>query len=188
MKRDFEEIRERVGILDIAHYLMKRGKRPTLFYYPNEKTPSIRIYEKTRSFYDFGRAIGGDCIKLYSHIKKCNQWTAVQEIRELYNIEEAPDREDVGEKIQQRETELKRQQQREQEFKVAWRKEVEFLKWWEGVCKQALEEKRFSPFSKSQVSLVAELQQVSYRLDVLCGLIGTKLDQEEILKEAGYRL
>lgn len=84
--------------------------------------------------------------------------------------------------------EQKRQEQREQEFKAAWRKEVDFLKWWEEVCRQTLEEKRFPPFSESQVSLVAELQQVSYKLDVLCGLVGTKSDQKEILKKAGYKL
>lgn len=188
MKKDFEKIQEQVEILDLAQYLMKQGKKTTLFYYPNERTASIKIYPNTQSFYDFGRAVGGDCIKLYSHIKKCNSWTAVQELRKLYNIERKPDKEDIREKIQQQKMEQKRQEQREQEFKAAWRKEVDFLKWWEEVCRQTLEEKRFPPFSESQVSLVAELQQVSYKLDVLCGLVGTKSDQKEILKKAGYKL
>lgn len=182
MEKDFEEIREQVEILDLAQCLMKRGKRPTLFYYPNEKTPSIRIYEDTRSFYDFGRTVGGDCIKLYSHIKKCNQWTAVQEIRELYNIGKEPNKEDVREKIQRQKMERKRKQQREQEFKMAWRKEVEFLKWWEEVCKQALKERRFPPFSESQASLVAELQKVSYKLDVLCAV--NQKDYQRLKPEA----
>lgn len=168
MEKDFEQIREKVEILDVAHCLMKQGKKPILFYYPDERTASIKIYSNTQSFYDFGRGTGGDCIRLYSHIKKCDSWTAVQELRKLYNIKKEPDKEGIKEKIHQRKAELKRQQQREQEFKAAWRKEVEFLKQWEEVCKQALEEKRFSPFSESETSLVSELQKVSYKLDILC--------------------
>lgn len=182
MKKDFKQIREKVEILDVAHYLMKQGKRPTLFYYPDERTASIKIYSNIQSFYDFGRAIGGDCIKLYSHVKKCNSWIAIQELRKLYNVEKEPDKEGVREKIQQREAELKKQQQREQEFKVAWRKEVEFLKWWEEICKKTLEEKRFPPFSESQASLVAELQKVSYKLDVLCAV--NQKDYQRLKPEA----
>lgn len=56
---------------------------------------------------------------------------------------------------------------------------------WERLYKRAIEEKIFSPLSEMQEFVVSELQKTSHKLDILCGLIGDRADQEKILKEAG---
>lgn len=168
MKKDFEEIREQVEILDLARYLMKQGKKPTLFYYPNEKTASVKIYEKTRSFYDFGRATGGDCVKLYSHIKKCDQWVALQEIRMLYKIEK-PDKERVREKIRQQEAERRTIEYQKQEKQRYWRQEVDFLK----KLLEAYEKEiaKADPFSDTWCHCMNKKQLTEYELDCICRII-----------------
>ena len=48
-----------------------------MYIYPGEKTASIRIYAETQSFYDFGRCTGGDVIRLWSHVRDVDSWTAL---------------------------------------------------------------------------------------------------------------
>lgn len=78
-KEDFELIRQQVNIEAVAGMLMRRQGRA--YIYPGERTGSVYIYPKTNTFYDFGRAVGGDVIRLWSHIKGCNSWTALKEYR-----------------------------------------------------------------------------------------------------------
>lgn len=63
-----------------------------MYIYPGEKTASIRIYAETQSFYDFGRCTGGDVIRLWSHVRDVDSWTALYEstrsrqlVEELYS-------------------------------------------------------------------------------------------------------
>ena len=85
MQENFENIRSQVDIENIAIHLMGRPERG-MFKYPDEKTASLKIYPKTQSFYDFGRNTGGDCIRLWSHVRGCDNWTSLQEICALYGI------------------------------------------------------------------------------------------------------
>lgn len=62
----FEEIRKKIPIVEVARHLLKPGQKPNIFYYPGEKTASIKVYPETGSFFDFGRCVGGDCIRLWS--------------------------------------------------------------------------------------------------------------------------
>lgn len=72
-KEDFELIRQQVNIEAVAGMLMRRQGRA--YIYPGERNGSVYIYPKTNTFYDFGRAVGGDVIRLWSHIKGCNSWS-----------------------------------------------------------------------------------------------------------------
>ena len=54
MKEDFELVKEKIRIEEMAQYLLGEPVR-NMYYYPEEKTPSIKIYPKTQSFYDFGQ-------------------------------------------------------------------------------------------------------------------------------------
>ena len=54
--------------------------------------------------------------------------------------------------------------------------------------KRAKEEKIFSPLSEMQEFVVSELQITSHKLDILCGLIGDRADQEKILRESGWTI
>ena len=63
-REDFETVSRQIDIETVADYLLK--KQGHLYKFPGEKTASIKIYPESASFYDFGRGIGGDCIKLSS--------------------------------------------------------------------------------------------------------------------------
>ena len=91
-----------------------------MFKHPDEKTASLRIYPQTQSFFDFGRGIGGDSIRLWSHIKGCDNWSAMNEIAALYGISAAlneTDKENIVAKIKRQE---KAQKEREQAEKRKW--------------------------------------------------------------------
>ena len=88
-KQDFEEVKQLVSIEVVANLLLRKQGR--MYIYPGEKTGSIRIYPATQSFYDFGRSTGGDVIRLWSHIKDCDSWTALCQIRETFGLS-APNR------------------------------------------------------------------------------------------------
>ena len=85
MKENFEIIKAQVDIKNLAVYLLG-GPERGMFKYPGEKTASIKIYSQTNSFFDFGRGVGGDCIKLWSHIRHCDSWTALQEVAIVFGI------------------------------------------------------------------------------------------------------
>ena len=87
--------------------MQKQGKN---YIFPSEKNASIRLYQNTQSFYDFGRATGGDVIRLWSHIKDCDSWTALCQIRETFGLN-APDRKNSRELIAQQQEARKRQQE-----------------------------------------------------------------------------
>ena len=65
---NLQEIKDFVSISAVADYLgleEEYGKRK----FPGERTASIELYPNTQTFYDFGRAVGGDIFDLLSHIK-----------------------------------------------------------------------------------------------------------------------
>lgn len=122
-KEDFELIRQQVNIEAVADMLMRKQGRA--YIYPGERTGSVYIYPKTNTFYDFGRAVGGDVIRLWSHIKGCNSWTALKEITETFGLN-MPDRKDpalIKQQEQARQVRLKA----EQAEKRRWRLQVEAL-------------------------------------------------------------
>lgn len=118
MKEDFEDIKGQVRIEDVARHLLGEPVRG-MFYYPGERTPSIKIYKSSNSFYDFGRSTGGDCIRLWSYIHHVNNWAALQEIKSLYGIGNEPDRENIKERIQQQEKAREAAKKAEMERKAA---------------------------------------------------------------------
>lgn len=79
-KEDFELIRQQINIEAVANHLMKKQGKNYIF--PSEKSASVRIYPETQSFYDFGRCTGGDVIRLWSHVRDVDSWTALCQIRE----------------------------------------------------------------------------------------------------------
>ena len=99
-KEDFELIRQQINIETVVDYLMQKQGR--MYIYPGEKTASIRIYPETQSFYDYGRARGGDVVRLWSHVQKVDSWTALQQIRETFGLN-MPDRKNSRDLIWQQE-------------------------------------------------------------------------------------
>ena len=185
MSKVFRQIKESLTIRQIVEHFGYNPNRTGFIHSPvnQERTPSCKLYYRTNTFYDFSSNTGGDGIKFAAAVLGVDNWQACQYLVEVFSLSFSVSGSiDNRAEIEQREAEQKRQQQREQEFKAAWRKEVELLKWWEGICKKTLEEKRFPPFSESQASLVAELQKVSYKLDVLCAV--NQKDYQRLKPEA----
>lgn len=83
---NLQEIKDFVSISAVADYLgleEEYGKCK----FPGERTASIELYPNTQTFYDFGRAVGGDIFDLLSHIKGIGFKEALDEIVDFFKIE-----------------------------------------------------------------------------------------------------
>lgn len=172
MKENFEIIKAQVCIESVAQYLLGQPVHG-LYRFPGERTPSIKIYKKTGSFYDFGRGIGGDCIRLWSHIKGCDSWQALNEISALYGISTAlneTDKENIVAKIKRQEKAQREREQAEKHKRKQWVKEVERLQEWRKLCQDLLDSGHLPPFCDVRSWCYSEIQIADHKLDVLCGV------------------
>ncbi|HIX29751.1 MAG TPA: hypothetical protein H9858_08705 [Candidatus Blautia stercoravium] len=160
-------------------------------YYRPKTALEIRQFIQTlenRGSYDFSSGTGGDIIRFSADVLGVNNWEACRYLIEAFSLPYSlSGNTDNREQIQQRQRERQKQQEKEQRFKAAWVAEVDSLKSWEDIYQQIIEEKIFSPMSDLQGFTVAELQKVSYKLDILC-INGSRREQEKILTERGYNL
>lgn len=167
MRKDFERVKMKVHVEDVAYHLLGEPVRG-MFRFPGERTPSIKVYPETNSFFDFGRGVGGDSVKLWAHIRRCDSWDALKEIKALYGIMDTPDKESARKRIKHQEKERRRQEERKQEFENALFGEVDRLKHWADIFRMALEKRLYEPFSDMWAYCVNELQGIEYKLDILC--------------------
>lgn len=168
MREEFQSVNNQVRIENLAVHLLGQPIRH-MYRYPGEKTPSIRIYSQTNSFFDFGRAVGGDPVRLWSHIRHVDNWVALQEIRSLYGLSDEPDRENIKERIRQQEKAQESAKQAEEERKERWRNEVSFWKKISAACENIIQQSE--PLSDAWCFAINERQFANYKLDCLCGLI-----------------
>ena len=172
MQENFENIRSQVDIENIAIHLMGRPERG-MFKYPDEKTASLKIYPETQSFYDFGRGVGGDSIRLWSHVKGCDNWTALQELSAVFGVSAAlneTDRKSIAERIRRQERAQKEREQAKKHKQRQWVKEVERLQEWRKLCQDLLDSGHLPPFCDVRSWCYSEIQVADYRLDILCGI------------------
>lgn len=168
MKQDFEQVKDLVDIESVAVYLMGES-RGGMFRYPTERTPSIKIYEETQTFFDYGRNLGGDCIRLYSHVKNISNWDALKEIRETFGVDKSCDNEGIRKKIEEQKAE-QREKERAKKFKQKlWRDKVDDLK--NRLDRDnTLLEGHAKPFTDVWKWSLEDKQLVEYKLDILCGI------------------
>lgn len=166
---NFNSIRQQVPIINIAQYLLKPGRRPYLFYFPGEQEPSIKVYFNTQSFYDFGRCVGGDCIRLWSHICRVDAWTAAQEIATIWRLDLGPDEITAAEVRRHQQAQLRSKQEKERAWK-RWRREADLLKIREKFYTDLLNSPHIKPFSDPWCWAINDLQVIRHRLDFLCGI------------------
>lgn len=188
MSEIFKAVNESLLIADVARHFGYEPNRAGFIKSPfkDERTASCKLYP--RSFYDFSFNMGGDIIRFASAVLGLNSWEACRYLIEAFSLHfSLSGSADNREQIRRREQERQRQREKEQRFKEAWRAEVDELKTWENIYKRAIEEKIFPPLSDLQAFTVAELQKVSYKLDMLC-INGSRREQEEILTAAGWIL
>lgn len=166
-REDFDLIRKQINIETVADYLMQKQGR--MYIYPGEKTASIRIYAETQSFYDFGRCTGGDVIRLWSHVRDVDSWTALCQIREIFGLN-TPDRKNSRDLIRQQEQAHKKQIEAEQAEKRRWRLQVEAL---QGECELyqgILDSGHCEPLSWLWCICQNRLTSASGKVDLLCGI------------------
>lgn len=144
----------------------KQGKN---YIYPSERTASIKIYPESNSFYDFGRATGGDCVRLWSHVRGCDSWTALKEIRSTFGLS-APDRKNSRELIAQQQEARKRQQEAKKQKQERWAHQVDQLKAEAELLSGILSSGHCEPLSWLWCVCQNRLTTVNIQLDLLCGI------------------
>lgn len=173
MKENFEKIKEQVRIEDLAQYLLGCPVHG-MYRYPGERTPSIKMYPATNSFYDFGRGAGGDCVRLWSHVKGCDSWTALREIASVFGVSTVLneiDRKNIVAKIKAQETAKRAQEQAKRRKRKQWLKEVERLQEWRQLCQNLLDSGHLPPFCDVRSWCYSEIQMADYQLDILCKIL-----------------
>lgn len=167
LQADFELIRRKIDISTVADYLLEKDGR--LYKYPGERTASIRIYTKTQSFYDYGRACGGDAVRLWSHVRKVDSWTALKQIRECFGLN-MPDRKNSRDLIRQQELAQQQQKAAEKAAKRAWVRQVDQLKQQCSFYQAILNSEHCEPLSWAWCTAKNNLTIAAGLLDLLCGV------------------
>ena len=165
-REDFEAVAQQVSIESVAKYLglQKDGK---LYKYPSEKTGSVKLYPESNSFFDFGRSIGGDSVKLWSHVRGVDSWTALKQIRECFGLN-TPDKQHSRDLIRKQEEARRRQQEAKKQEKKRWRIEVDTLKSECQLYQAILDSEHCKPLSWLWCVCQNRLTTVNIQLDLLC--------------------
>lgn len=140
-----------------------------MYRFPGERTASVRIYSQTQSFYDFGRACGGDAVRLWSHVRGVDSWTALKEIRSVFGLI-APDKAHSRAMIEQQEQARQRQLEAEKIAKKHWRMEVDTLKSECQLYRAILESDHCRPLNWTWCICQDKLTNAQGMLDLLCGI------------------
>ena len=72
------------NIIDRYGYKPKKGFISCPFH--NEKTPSLRIYTDTNTFYCFGCGMGGDVISFVAHLFKIDFGSAIMRLDDDFGL------------------------------------------------------------------------------------------------------
>lgn len=170
MREDFANVKMQIKIEDVVTYLLGEPDRG-MYKFPSEKTGSIKIYPNTQSFYDFGRGVGGDAIRLWSHVRGVDNWTSIKEISAVFDISTAlndANRKNIAERIRVQEKAQKEHKQTEKREKKMWVAEVDRLKNELKIYNALLESPHIPPLSQVWIWCKNAKQLTEYRLDCLC--------------------
>lgn len=167
MKHDFEEVKQQINIEKIAGYLLEKDGR--LYKFPGERTGSIKLYPESNSFFDFGRSVGGDSVKLWSHVRECNSWTALQEIRKMFGLD-TPDRANSREAIKAAEQARRQQKAAQKAAKCEWVRQVDRLKAESYFYQTILDSEHCKPLSWTWCTCQNRLTVAQGLLDLLCNI------------------
>lgn len=108
-------------------------------------------------------------IKLWSHIRGCDNWTALQEIRETFGLS-APNRAYSRDLIRKQEEARRQQIEAEKDAKRQWIKDVDALKAEVELLSGILSSGHCKPLSWLWCVCQNRLTTVEGLLDLLCGI------------------
>lgn len=82
------EIKQRVSIEDLCSRLGFEPNRSGFVHsiYHTEKTPSLKIYPESNTFYDYSSSQGGSVIDFWMGFYNCDFKTAIDDLAKLYGI------------------------------------------------------------------------------------------------------
>lgn len=172
MTEKFKIFREQVHIQDVATHLLGEPIKG-MHKFPGEKTASLKIYPETQSFYDFGRNTGGDCIRLWSHVRGCDNWTSLQEICALYGIStdlNTADGKSIAGRIKAQEMAQKERRQAEKRRQKRWVMQVDRLHEELELYDNLLNSPHIPPLSWVWTWCMNGKQLAEFKLDHLCGI------------------
>jgi DNA primase len=83
-----DQIKSSLNILEVARKLGLRVTNGNFVHsiYKSERTPSLKLYPETNSFYCFATNKGGDLIKFWADARKISNGEGVKELAEMLNL------------------------------------------------------------------------------------------------------
>lgn len=177
MKEDFETIKTQLpGICKIASdFYQQPKKKGSVFFVKSPKTAdkheSLCLYPDSGRFIDFANGgFQGDSIAFLAYIRDCNQWQALQTLKDFYGLvsEREQNKEDIRRKIQLQQEREQKKRQRKRDFKTALSARIDDLRRWENIYRLALKNRLYEPFTDEWEHCMNELHKTSYQLDILC--------------------
>lgn len=177
MREDFIETEndlKKFGILRICEDTYMKPNNRLFVKSPVgvDKTPSLRLYPKTDSFYDYSTNTGGGIIRFFAYVKGVDNWTALKELRVLYGLSgiSMQDKKNIRQRIMQQEKEREALRRAEYEHKKQQVKQIDRLKTQVCLYGRLLTSKHLPPFCEIRRWCVDRKLLVEHRLDTLCGL------------------
>ena len=134
-----------------------------------EKTPSLRLYPKTDSFYDFAAGTGGDGIRLLSYVRHISDHEAAELLCDYYRLDIRQQDDDTSRRIrQERERKALIKERRNREFHDALFCLISDLKNRTEKYTEMLQNPQIKPFDSLWCFLIQEIEAAEYKLDILC--------------------
>lgn len=180
MKSDFTLAKEelsQIGIVRVSTDFYTEPRRKGSCYFvkspaTHDKTASLALYPNSNRFTDFANGnYSGDCISFVAYVRGCNNWEALQTLKEFYGLTDSreQEKEEIRRRIELQQLEERRREQRRNAFYLALSGEIDRLKRWECIYRTSIERAVFEPFSDEWAYCLNELQKTGYKLDVLTG-------------------
>lgn len=134
-----------------------------------EKTPSLRLYPATDSFYDFSSGTGGDSIRLLSYVRHISDHEAAELLCDYYHLDIKQQDDDTIRRIrQERERKALIKAARNREFHDALFDLIGELKNQIEKYTEMLKNPKIRPLDSLWCYLIEERQAAEYKLDILC--------------------
>ena len=179
MREDFQAVKEqlkKIGIVKISNDFYRCPLKKGGIYFvkspiSTDKTASLALYPNTDRFCDFANGShSGDIIGFVAYVRGCNNWDALQVLKNFYGLSDAKEneREEIKQKIRLQQEEERKRAERQQDFNAALYGYTEELKESERLYRLAIERGICMPFSALWCDCKNELQKIEYELNILC--------------------
>lgn len=179
MNKLFDEVNAVLSTKEVAERLGFVVNRSGFINSPvnaEEKTPSCKIYQGNRGFYDFSSGIGGDTLKLASLVLGVDAWKAAQYLIEQFKLDINTSSKISGTEVQKLKQQREIDQKRKNVEKKKWVAKIDNLKATIATCEELLKSPHIQPMSDLWCSVVEQRNRAIVRADELAGIETTARD------------